>query len=143
LANAPRTALLKLRFAEFHAGGVQGIDEFEHLPLPADELGAGLPAAAVLIGQVTQRREVLGGGREVAWPAVAAIGEDGALVQGAAAAVAAGLATLAPQGVERARQERFPAEAGFEQAGQAQLRLEQLRPESAKALVHEEPRVYL
>jgi hypothetical protein len=55
---------------------------------------------------------------------LAAIGEDGALVQFAAAAVAARLATLSPQGVERARQQRFTSEAGFEQAGEKLLSLE-------------------
>jgi hypothetical protein len=34
------------------ASGLQRIDEVEHLPLPADELGACLSAAAIPIGQV-------------------------------------------------------------------------------------------
>jgi hypothetical protein len=32
--------------------GQQAIHEVEHLPLPADELGAGLSAAAIVIGHV-------------------------------------------------------------------------------------------
>ena len=55
---------------------------------------------------------------EITWFALAAIGENGALVQFAAAAVAARLATLSPQGVERARQKRLTSEAGFEQVGE-------------------------
>jgi hypothetical protein len=32
--------------------GLQGINDVEHLPLPADELGAGLSATAIVIGHV-------------------------------------------------------------------------------------------
>jgi hypothetical protein len=39
-------------FAQLDTSGLQGIDEVEHLPLPADELGARLPAAAIMIGHV-------------------------------------------------------------------------------------------
>jgi hypothetical protein len=74
--------------------------------------------------------------REVAWLALPAIGKDGALVQFAAVAAAARLATLSPQGVERARQKRFTSEADFEQAGEKLLRMEQLGAERAKTLVH-------
>ena len=38
-------------FAPLDARGLQGIDDVEQLPLPADELGARLSAAAILIGQ--------------------------------------------------------------------------------------------
>ena len=61
---------------------------------------------------------------EITWFALAAIGENGALVQFAAAAVAARLATLSPQGVERARQQWFTSEASLEQAGEKLLSLE-------------------
>jgi len=67
---------------------------------------------------------VLGRSGEVAWLALPTIGKDGALVQFAAAAAAARLATLSPQGIERARQERLAREAGFEQAGEKLLSLE-------------------
>jgi hypothetical protein len=42
--------LLEFGFAQLDTSGLQGIDEVEHLPLPADELGAGLSAAAIVIG---------------------------------------------------------------------------------------------
>jgi hypothetical protein len=45
-------------------------------------------------------------------------------------------AALSPQGVERAREERFASETGFEQACQQVLGLEKLRAEGAKALLH-------
>jgi len=79
---------------------------------------------------------VFGRRGEIAWLALAAIREDGALVQFAAAAVAARLATFSPQGVERARQQRFTSEASFEQAGEKLLSLEELGAERAKTLVH-------
>ena len=37
-------------FALLDAGGLQSIDEFEQLPLPAHELGAGLPTATIVKG---------------------------------------------------------------------------------------------
>ena len=41
---------MELGFALLDAGGLEGIDEFEQLPLPAHELGAGLTAAAIVMG---------------------------------------------------------------------------------------------
>jgi hypothetical protein len=79
---------------------------------------------------------VLGRSREVAWFALPAIGKDGALVQFAVTAMAARLATLSPQSVKRARQQRFTSEANFEQAGEKLLNMAELRAERAKALVH-------
>ena len=79
---------------------------------------------------------MLGRSREVAWLTLPAIGKDGALVQFAATAVAARLATLSTQGVERGRQKRFASEAGFEQAGEKLLGLEQLGAERTETLVH-------
>ena len=73
---------------------------------------------------------------EIAWFAVAAIREDGALVRFAAAAMAARLPTFSPQGVERARQQRFTIEASFEQTGEKLLRLEELGAEGTKTWVH-------
>ena len=74
--------------------------------------------------------------RKVTWLALSAIGKDGALVQFAAAAATARLATLSTEGVERARQQWLAREAGFEQAGEKLLRLEQLGAERAKTMVH-------
>ena len=73
---------------------------------------------------------------EVAWLALPTIGKDGALVQFAAAAAAALLATLATEGVERAGQKRFASEAGFEQAGEKLLSLAELGAKRAKTMVH-------
>jgi hypothetical protein len=47
------------------AGGVKVIDEFEQLPLPANELGAGLSATAIVVRHVLQRLDMLGLGRDV------------------------------------------------------------------------------
>jgi hypothetical protein len=115
---------MEFRFAQLDASGQQGINDVEQLSLPAYELGACLSAAAILIGHFAYSREVLGRSREVAWLALPTIGEDGAVVQFAPAAVAAWLATLSPQGVERARQKRFAREASFEQAGEKLLSME-------------------
>jgi hypothetical protein len=79
---------------------------------------------------------VFGRRGEIARFAAAAIREDGALVQFAVAAVAARLATLSPQGVERGRQQRLTRQAGFEQVGEKLLSLEQLGAEGTETLVH-------
>jgi hypothetical protein len=68
---------------------------------------------------------------------LAAIGQDGALVELTAAAMAVGFAALSPQGVERARQERCACEARFEQLRELVLKSEELRAEGAELLVHE------
>ena len=127
---------MEFGFAQLNARGLQRIDKVEQLPLPADELGASLSAAAIRIGQSAYGGEVLRGHSEVAWLALSTIGKDGALVQFAAAAVAARLATFAAEGVERARQKGLAREAGFEQAGEKLLSMAQLGAERAKTLVH-------
>jgi hypothetical protein len=106
------------------------------LPLPADELGAGLSATAIVIGHVAEGEEMLGGRNKVTRLALPAVGKDGALVQFAAAAAAARLATLSAEGVERARQKWRACETGFEQAGEKLLRLAQLGAERAQTMVH-------
>jgi hypothetical protein len=79
---------------------------------------------------------VLRGRSKVTWLALAAIGKDGALVQFAAAAAAARLATLSAEGVERARQQWLAGEAGFEQVREKLLSLVELGAERAKTMVH-------
>jgi hypothetical protein len=128
---------VKLGFAQLDAGGFEFIDELEQLLLPADELGARLPAAAIRIGQVSEVVELFGRRREVAWPALSAIGEDGAGVKFAAVATAGRLAALPPQGVQGARQEGLATEAKFEQGGQALLGQQELGAEGAESLVHQ------
>jgi hypothetical protein len=119
------------------ANGFEFIDELEQLFLPADELGAGLSAAAIVVGHVANRVEVLRRWRDVSRAALSAVGKDGAGMKLSAVAVARRLAALSPQRVEGAREERLAAEAGFEQARQELLGLDELGAEGAKALVHE------
>jgi len=104
LASRWPTAFLEIRFAHLDASGLQGIDDIKQLPLPAHELGARLSATAILIGQVAYGGEVFGRRGEITWFALAAIGENGALVQFAAAAMAVRLATLSAEGVERSEE---------------------------------------
>jgi hypothetical protein len=47
-----RTAFMEFGFAQLDTSGLQGIDDVEQLPLPADELGARLSATAIVIGHV-------------------------------------------------------------------------------------------
>jgi hypothetical protein len=129
--------LAKLGFAQLDAGGVKVIDELEQLPLPADELGAGLSATAIVVRHVLQCLDLLGQGRDVPRATLSAVGKDGAFMKLAAVAVAGRLAALSPQRVERARQERLATEGGLEQARQELLELEDLCAEGAEALVHE------
>jgi hypothetical protein len=127
---------LKLGFALLNASGFEFIDELEQLFLPTDELGACFSALAIVIGQFSQRFEVLRGRREVAWSALPAIGEDRAGVKFTTVAVAGRLAALPPQGVERARQEGIALEAGLKEGGQELLGLEEFGAEGTESLVH-------
>jgi hypothetical protein len=135
--------LVEFGFAEFDAGGMQGIDELEELPLPADELGSCLPATTIVIGHVSEGFEVLGGWGDVAWLALATIRKDGALVEVAVAAAAGWFTTLAAQGVEGAGHEGLAAEAGFEQAGQELLKPAELGAEGTEVLLHGSRRGHL
>jgi hypothetical protein len=119
------------------AGGLQSINEFEYLPLPAHELGAGLPTATIVKGHRSQGFELLGLGRDVSRPSPAAIGQDGTFMELAAVAVAVGFATLPPQVVERAGQERCSSEALFQKLRELLLDFEKLRTQEAELLAHE------
>src|SRR5271157_3490316 len=88
LGRSGLTQSAKLGFTLLDAGGFQRIDEFEQLPLPAHELGAGLTTAAIVVGHRSQRIELPRWGRDVPRPPLAAIGKDGALVELTAAATA-------------------------------------------------------
>ncbi len=105
--------------------------------LPTDELGAGFSALAIVFGHVPQRQEVFGRRRDVLRSPLSAVGKDGAGMKLAAIAVAGRLAALTPQGVERARQERFAPEAVLKEGGQELLGLEEFGAEGAESLVHE------
>ena len=41
---------MEFGFAQLDTSGLQGIDEVEHLPLPADKSGARLSAGTIVIG---------------------------------------------------------------------------------------------
>jgi hypothetical protein len=118
------------------AGSREGIDELEQLLLPAHELGAGLPAAAIVESHRSQGFEVLGWGGDVPGASLSAIGEDGAFVELTASTAAIRFAALSPQRVERAWKEGFPSEAIFEQFGELLLELEELRTERTEFWVH-------
>ena len=129
--------LAKLSFAELHACGFEIIDKLEQLPLPADELGAGLSAAAIVVGEVFQGLEVFRLRRDIPRALLSAVGQDGAFVQGAVVAVAGRFAALSAQGIEGAGQERFAAESWLEQSWKQLLELQELGTEGTESLVHE------
>ena len=129
--------LAKLSFAELHACGFEFIDKLEQLPLPANELGAGLSAAAIGVGEVFQGIEVFRLRRDILRALLSAIREDGVFVKAAVVAVAGRFAALSAQGIEGARQERRAAESRLEQSRQELLELPELGTEGTEALVHE------
>jgi hypothetical protein len=137
LHRRAHTQFAELGFTLLDARSLQHIDELEQLPLPAHQIGTGLTTAPIVASHRLQRAELLGFGRDVPRPSLAAIGEDGALVELTAAAAAVWFAALSPQGVERAREEWCSPEALFEQLRQSLLGLEELRAERAELLVHE------
>ena len=126
---------MEFGFALLDAGGLEGIDECEQLALPVPSL-RGLDEWSDRRWSSYARSELLGLGRDVPRPSLAAIGKDGAFVEFTAAAAAVGFAALPPQGIERAREERFSSEAHFEQLRELLLGLEELRAEGAELLVH-------
>jgi hypothetical protein len=119
------------------ANGFEFIDKLEQLLLRADELRACLSTAAIVIGQVAYRLEVLGSWGDISRSAFSAIGKYGALMKFATTAMAGGFATLSAQGVEGARQDRIALEAVFKQAWQELLGLAKLRAKGAELLIHD------
>jgi hypothetical protein len=126
----------ELGFTLLDTGSLEGIDELEQLLLPAHELGAGLTAAAIMLGHRSQRSELLGWRGDVPGASFSAIGQDGAFMKFTAGTAAVRFAALSPQGVDRAWEKRLPSEAIFEQFGELLLDLEELRAEGAELLVH-------
>jgi len=137
LHRRAHTQFAELGFTLLDARSLQGIDELEQLPLPAHQMGTGLTTAPIVTSHRLQRAELLGWRRDVPRPSLAAIGEDGALVELTAAAAAVWFAALSPQSIERAREERFPSEALFQELRELMLDREQLGAERAELLVHE------
>jgi hypothetical protein len=131
--------LSKLGFALLNANGFEFIDKLQQLFLPTDELGTRFSALAIGNGEIPDCLKVFRGRREVAWPALAAIGEHRADMKFATVAVARRLAALSLQGIERARQERIALEASLKEARQELLDLEEFGAEGTESLVHGYP----
>ena len=120
---------MELGFTLLNTGSLECIDEREQLTLPASELGAGLTTAAIGVGHRSQRSELLRWRRDVPRPSLPTIRQDRAFVEFTAATPAVRLAAFPPQGIERSREERFSAEAIFEQLRKLLPKREQLRAE--------------
>jgi hypothetical protein len=128
--------LFKPLLAGLHAGGFQAVDERQQLPLEPQQLRAGLAEAAVLVRELADGGEVLGSGRDILRPALAAIGEDGAGMQFAVGAPAVRFSATAAEGIERPGQERLPAEKDFEEFRELLRERVQLGAELAELVGH-------
>src|SRR5205823_5876272 len=99
-----------------------------------------LAALAIVLGHVAERIDLIGRWGDILRSSFSAIGEDGAVVEMAAGAVASGLTALAAQGVEGTGQKGRPFKADLEQAGQELLDLGELLTERTQMLVHRRSR---
>src|SRR5438270_442813 len=127
--HSRRPPFLKLGLAQLHTGGLQRIDQRQQLPLPADELDAGLTDAPIVVGDRAQRVDLFGRRRNVLRPSLSAVGKDRAFVEFAAGTTAVRLPALSPQDIERAWQERLALETVFEQSRELLLGLGELGAE--------------
>jgi len=114
-SGSGRTKLLKAAFAFLHACRFEAVQEREQLLLESQQLRTCLAESPIGVGQFADFVELLFGRGDVLWPALAAIGEDRAGVQRSPGTVARGFPTAAAKRVERAGQERFAGEEGFEE----------------------------
>ena len=128
--------MFKSLLASLHAGGFQAVDERPQLPLEPQQLGAGLAEAAVLLGELPYGGEVFGRGGDVLWPALAAIGEDGAGMEFAVGAAAVRFSATAAEEVERTGQERFAAEKDIQEFRELLLDGQELGAEGAEFTGH-------
>ena len=140
-AGRGRTQFVELGVAELDAFGLQRVEKLEQVGKPAAQLDTSLPALAIMLGHGAQRVKMFGRRDNILRSALTAIGEDGAFVQLAARATASLLATLAAQGVKRARQQGRPLETCFEQTRQELLGLIELLTQRAKRVAHRRNRV--
>lgn len=99
---------LKLLFCLLHAELLNLIDPLEHLPLEADQLGAGFAKAAIVVGPFFERLDLFVGRGDGLRLFLSSVGEDGADVQLALCASACWLSTSPLHGVEGARQQGRP-----------------------------------
>jgi hypothetical protein len=127
---------MKLYLPQPHAGGLQLIHQRQQLPLPTDQLGAGLTNSPIVAGHRLERVDLFWRRRDVPRAAFSTVREDRALVQFASRAAAVRLAALSPQRVQRTWQQRLPPETGFEQSWELLLGLNELSTERAERLVH-------
>jgi len=114
-SGSGRTKLLKAAFAFLHACRFEAVQEREQLLLEPQQLRACLAKASIGVGQFADLAEFLRGRGDVLWPALAAIGENGAGVKLPLGAVASGLSAAAAKGVEGTGQQGIPAEKDFEE----------------------------
>jgi hypothetical protein len=129
--------LLKPLLAGLHADGFQAVDECQQLPLESQQLRAGLPEAAVLLGELPHGGEVFGRGGDVLWPALAAIREDGAGMEFAMGAAAVRFSAAAAEGIQRSGQERLAAEKDIQEFRELLLDGQELGAEGAEFTRHE------
>ncbi len=128
--------MLKAAFAVLHAGGFDPVEQREQLSLPPQELRAGLAKTPVVVGQCADVRQVFRGRADILWPALAAVGEDGAGVEFALRAAAVRLAAAAAERVQRTGQQRCAAEKRVQQFGHLLLDREDLGTERAEIAGH-------
>ena len=127
---------MKAAFAFLHACRFEAVQEREQLLLEPHQLRACLAESPIGVGQFAELAEFVRGRSDVLWPALAAVGEDGAGVQFSPGTVASGFSTAAAKGVERAGQERFAGEKGFEEFLELRGDGEELGAEGAKVARH-------
>ena len=105
--------------------------------MPAHELSARLSTAAVVIRGVAQVLEMFGKGGDGLRLAVAAIGEDGRLMEFTAGTMAGGFTTLAAQHVDGTRKNRRTLEENLKELREQLLRLEKLCAKGTEVMVHD------
>ena len=128
--------MFKPLLAGLHARGFEAVDERQQLPLKPQQLGAGLAEAAVLVRELADGGEVLGSGRDILRPALAAIGKNGAGMQFAVGAAAVRFSATAAEEVERTGQERFAAEKDIQEFRELLLDGQELGAEGAEFTGH-------
>jgi hypothetical protein len=131
-----RTKLLKAAFAFLHACRFEAVQERQQLLLEPQQLRACLAKAPIGVGQFADLAEFLRGRGDVLRPALASIGEDGAGVQFSLGTVASGFSTATAKGVERAGQERFAGEKGFQEFLELRRNVKELGTEGAEVASH-------
>jgi len=127
---------LETTFSFFHACGFDAVDVREDVACQPQQLCTVLAEPPVGVGEFPQGGKLFGGGDEVPWSRLTAIGQHDAGVKFAAGAMAGGLSAAAAKRIDGAGQEGLAGEESFQGCRELLLQVAELKAEGTEIVGH-------